>query len=136
MREGERGSVFCHVLKTFKALCMFGIIQMQFEKLTSNLVWALMITASIYKIRASAEWLCLPLHQGNYYFYSSISKHYISVFLAKMAPPNLTVTNLSLMFFSGSWCYCNRLFWTYWFLEATFIPMYIFQLFFFFLNLH
>lgn len=99
MREGERGSVFCHVLKTFKALCMFGIIQMQFEKLTSNLVWALMITASIYKIRASAEWLCLPLHQGNYYFYSSISKHYISVFLAKMAPPNLTVTNLSLMSF-------------------------------------
>lgn len=35
-----------------------------------------------------------PYIKGNYYFYSSISKHYISVFLAKMAPPNLTIAHL------------------------------------------
>lgn len=30
--------------------------------------------------------------KGNYYFYCSISKHYISVCLAKMVLPNLTMT--------------------------------------------
>lgn len=39
--------------------------------------------------------IAFPYIKGNYYFYSSISKHYISVFLAKMAPPNLTIAHLS-----------------------------------------
>lgn len=44
--------------------------------------------------------------KGNYYFYSSISKHYICVCLTETVPSNLTITHL-FQSCQGTRCYYN-----------------------------